>query len=123
MVRARLAGRRGIRKEPVAESPSIGYTNSKPGGSGLGSIAHLFSLGWRGTPGPGEVAGREATVEGCGVAVARVQGQSWVPIPSKGSKVNVGTIPGIPDPLPQPAAVGRGGSMAGRSGRGGAENR
>ena len=28
----------------------------------------------------------------CGVAVARMLGHNWVPIPSKGSEVNVGTI-------------------------------
>ena len=47
----------------------------------------------RGTPGLGDVAGREATVKACGVAVARMLGHNWVPIPSKGSRVNVGTIP------------------------------
>ena len=40
----------------------------------------------------GDVAGREATVKACGVAVARMLGHNWVPIPSKGSGTNVGTI-------------------------------
>jgi hypothetical protein len=31
-------------------------------------------------------------VNACGVAVARMLGHNWVPIPSKGSEVNVGTI-------------------------------
>ncbi len=39
---------------------------------------------WRATPGPVEVAGREATRKGCGVLVARSQGQSWAPTPSTG---------------------------------------
>ena len=33
----------------------------------------------------------------CGVVVAMVQGHSWVPIPSKGSRMNVGTVPAFPD--------------------------
>ena len=32
----------------------------------------------------------------CGVVVAMVQGHSWVPIPSKGSRMNVGTVPARP---------------------------
>jgi hypothetical protein len=44
------------------------------------------------------LAGSEATVKVCGVAVARLQGQSWTPIPSTGHVVNVGTIPGSPSP-------------------------
>ena len=32
----------------------------------------------------------------CGVAVAMLQGHSWAPTPSKGSKVNVGTIALVP---------------------------
>jgi hypothetical protein len=35
-------------------------------------------LGW-GTPGLVIFAGREATVNACGVTVARPQGQSWAP--------------------------------------------
>ena len=38
------------------------------------------------------VAGPEATVNVCGVAVAIPQGHSWTPPLSNGSKVNVGTI-------------------------------
>ncbi len=33
----------------------------------------------------------------CGVAVARPQGHSWAPTPSKGSGMNVGTTPAVPD--------------------------
>ena len=46
----------------------------------------------------GDVADREATVKGCGVAVARLQGHSWAPTLSKGSRVNVGTISAVPSP-------------------------
>ena len=33
----------------------------------------------------------------CGVATAKLQGHSWAPTPSKGSRVNVGTIPLVPE--------------------------
>jgi hypothetical protein len=45
----------------------------------------------RGTPWLIYVVGQEATLKVCGVAVARLQGQSWAPHPSSGSEVNVGT--------------------------------
>ena len=78
----------------------------EPGGSGLDSSAHPHDVHGdvvvvrvvRGTPGLGDVAGREATVKVCGVAVAMLQGHSWAPTPSNGSAVNVGTIPAVPDP-------------------------
>ncbi|WP_217275413.1 hypothetical protein, partial [Nocardia gamkensis] len=57
----------------------------EPGGSGLGSSAHLHDCVVWGTPGSGDVAGREAMVKVCGVAVAMLQGHSWAPTPSKGS--------------------------------------
>ena len=70
----------------------------EPGGSGLVSNAHpLDDVGW-GTPWLGDVAGREATVNACGVAVAMLQGHSWAPTPLKGSRVNVGTISAVPSP-------------------------
>ena len=56
------------------------------------------SLSCWGTLGSGDVAGREATLKACGVGVARLQGHSWAPTPSKGSRVNVGTIPAVPSP-------------------------
>ncbi len=59
---------------------------------------------------PVDVAGREATVKVCGVAVAMLGGHSWTPILSNGWEVNVGTIP----PVPLPASiwlVGRRGSL------------
>jgi hypothetical protein len=40
---------------------------------------HRELLGWF------NVAGREATVKVCGVAVAKPQGHSWAPHPSNGS--------------------------------------
>jgi hypothetical protein len=71
----------------------------EPGGSGPRSSAHPHDgqVEW-GTPWLGDVAGREATVNGCGVAVAMLQGHSWAPIPSKGSRVNVGTALAAPFP-------------------------
>jgi hypothetical protein len=71
----------------------------KPGGSGLVSNAHPDGIAVRGTPWPVDVAGREATVNACGVAVAMLQGHSWAPTPSNGSTVNVGTIPAVPSPV------------------------
>ena len=35
-------------------------------------------------------------MKACGVVVAKVLGHNWMPIPSKGSGVNVGTIPVLP---------------------------
>lgn len=69
----------------------------EPGGSGLESSAHPHG-DVRGTPGLGEVAGREAMVKVCGVTVAMLQGHSWAPTPSNGSTVNVGTIRAVPSP-------------------------
>jgi hypothetical protein len=69
----------------------------KSGGYGPGCSAHPHR--WvRGTPWSVRVAGREAVVNVCGVATAMLQGHSWVPIPSNGRKVNVGTIPVVPNP-------------------------
>jgi len=69
----------------------------KPGRSGLGSSAHPHRTARR-TPRPVDVAGLEATVNACGVTVAMLQGHSWTPNPSSGSRVNVGTIPTVPVP-------------------------
>ena len=68
---------------------------------------NLADMGWvasrtcttsvvQGTPGLVEVAGPEAMVKACGVAVAMVQGHNWVPIPSNGPGMNVGTVPAPP---------------------------
>jgi hypothetical protein len=67
----------------------------EPDGSGPQSNAHLHVRVW-GTPGLVDVAGREATVKVCGVAVARLQGHSWAPTLSNGSRVNVGTTVMVP---------------------------
>ncbi len=67
----------------------------EPGRSGLGSSAHPHHTARR-TPRPVDVAGLEATVNACGVAVAMLQGHSWTPNPSNGSRVNVGTTPAVP---------------------------
>jgi hypothetical protein len=70
----------------------------EPDGSGLVSNAHLHGVTVRGTLWLDDVASREATVKACGVAVAMLQGHSWAPTPSKGSRVNVGTILAVPFP-------------------------
>jgi len=78
----------------------------EPGGSGPHSSAHPPGNGW-GTPRLGDVADREATVNACGVAVAMLQGHSWTPTLSKGSRVNVGTIPAVPFPVSSLLAGGK----------------
>ena len=69
--------------------------------------SNLADLGWAAartsasagrTPWLGDDADRAATVKACGVAVAMLQGHSWAPTPSKGSRVNVGTISAVPSP-------------------------
>ena len=70
--------------------------------------SNLTDLGWvatrtllgKGTLGPVDVAGREATLNACGVGVARLQGHSWAPTPLKGSRMNVGTISLVPPRCP-----------------------
>jgi len=52
----------------------------------LGWVAARIRASVRRTPGLVDVAGREATVKDCGVAVARLQGQSWAPNLSNGSE-------------------------------------
>ena len=70
-------------QEPVVEPPQ-----------GIGTGSNLVDVGRAATHardvivGDSDrrqvVTGEEATVKVCGVAVARLQGNSWVPIPSKG---------------------------------------
>ena len=43
----------------------------------------------------------------CGVVVAMLQGHSWAPTPSSGSRVNVGTIPAVPSPTSNQLAGGK----------------
>ena len=69
----------------------------EPDRSGLQSNAHPDDMFVRGTLRPVGFSGREAVVNACGVATARLQGHSWAPTPSKGSRVNVGTIPLVPE--------------------------
>ncbi len=60
------------------------YTGSNLADVGRRAVhTYLFMDGWA-TPVPGEVAGREATRNVCGVLVAMPQGQSWAPTPSTG---------------------------------------
>ena len=80
----------------MAESPSRGSANSNLMDQGW-SAARTHLAGW-GTPVPVDVAGMEARVKACGVAVARLQGHNWAPTPSNGSTVNVGTILVVPLP-------------------------
>ena len=72
----------------------------QPDGCGLGCSAHPNTgrSRVRRTLRPIDVVGQEATVNACGVAVAKLQGQSWAPTPSSGSRVNVGTISVAPSP-------------------------
>ena len=70
----------------------------EPDGSGLGSNAYPHEIVMRGTLWSVCLAGREATVNACGVTVAMLQGHSWAPTPSKGWRVNVGTISAVPFP-------------------------
>jgi hypothetical protein len=76
----------------------------EPGGSGPRSSAHPHDV-W-GTLWSGDVAGREATVKVCGVAVAMLQGHSWAPTLSTGSRVNVGTTPAVPSAASSQLAAG-----------------
>ena len=55
----------------------------------------------------------------CGVAVAMLQGHSWAPTPSNGSRVNVGTISVVPDSSrSQCGRAGEGASSADATGVG-----
>lgn len=55
----------------------------EPGGSGLGCDAHPPLLGGE-LSGWKQVAAPEATLNACGVGVARSQGHSWAPSSSNG---------------------------------------
>lgn len=78
----------------------------KSGGSGPGSSAHPHT-NVRGTPQSVDVADSEATVKACGVAVAMLQGHSWAPTPSSGSRGNVGTIVEAPSPADSQSVDGK----------------
>jgi hypothetical protein len=46
-------------------------------------------------------------VKVCGVVVARLQGHSWSPNPTNGSRRNAGTIPAAPSPASMTLAGGK----------------
>ena len=97
MFRVRRARRKGVREKPAAEHPS-----SQPTSSNLmdtGWVAARIGASAPRTLRPIDVVGQEATVKACGVVVAMLQGYSWAPTPSSGSRVNVGTIPAVPSPI------------------------
>jgi hypothetical protein len=79
----------------------------EPDGSGLGGSADLLGVAGWGTLWSVCLAGREATVKCCGVAVAMLQGHSWAPTPSNGPGVNVGTTPMVPPRRPARVAGGK----------------
>ena len=79
------------------KAPQYETTDSNLADLGRVVSRTLTALAVRGTPGLGDVAGREATVKACGVTVAMMLGHNWVPIPSKDSRVYVGTIPVPPE--------------------------
>jgi hypothetical protein len=74
----------------------VGWAAVRTRAGGLGELYDRF-----------HVAGPEATVNACGVAVAMPQGHSWTPPLSNGSKVNVGTIPTVPPLLSARAEGGK----------------
>ena len=102
MVWVRQARRKGVTKV----NQRLNAPQEKTTSSNLADVGWVatrtrtttLSLLCRGTLGSGDVAGREATLKACGVGVARLQGHSWASTPSKGSRVNVGTIPAVPSP-------------------------
>ena len=95
MVRVRQARRKGVREKPAIKASQETH-QLEPGGCGLGCNAHLHDVVVWGTLWSGHVADREATVNACGVVVAKLQGHSWTPTPSNDSTVNVGTISMVP---------------------------
>jgi hypothetical protein len=86
-----------VRNQCLNASQAIHQLES--GRCGLESNAHLHDnvVVW-GTPWSVQSADREATPNACGVGVAMLQGHSWAPILSNGSRVNVGTISMAPTP-------------------------
>ena len=59
------------------------------------------------TPWSVDVADREATMNICGVVVAKSQGHSWAPRLSNGSRVNVGTNSSVPSSTGNQSAEGK----------------
>ena len=116
MVRVRQARRKGVREEPASERPSSQTTGSNL--VDLGRAAARTRRIGAGNSRAGHVAGREATVNACGVVVAMPQGHSWAPTPSNGSGVNVGTIPAVPSPAGSQVGRREGPSSADAAGMG-----
>jgi hypothetical protein len=106
IVRVRQARRKGVTTVNQCSKASQEKTTS----------SNLADVGWvaartRATheelPRPVDVADREATSKACGVDVAKLQGHSWAPNPTSGSRGNVGTIPTVPFPAPTLWAGGK----------------
>ena len=107
MVQVRQARREGVREKPAAERSSRINHQLESGRSGLGRSAHRSDMSYRELSGWLRSLVREATVKVCGVTVARLQGHSWAPTPSKGSGVNVGTTPAVPLSVSDQLASGK----------------
>ena len=105
MVRVRRARRKGVREKPAAERPSSQSTSSNL--MDMGWVAARIGASAPRTLRPIKVVGQEAMVNACGVVVAMLQGHSWAPTPSSGSRVNVGTIPAVPSPISNQLAGGK----------------
>lgn len=80
----------------------------------------LRGIVWRTTSDLDDVAGREATSNGCGVGVARLPGNSWAPDSPTGQMVNVGTAWWSPSPPPCQGGSGKAHRWLMAAGRGGA---
>ena len=100
MVWVRQARRKGVTKvNQRLNAPQEKTTSSNLADVGwVATRTRTAAMSCWGPFGSGDVAGREATVNACGVVVAMLQGHSWAPTPSKGSRMNVGTIPIVPSP-------------------------
>jgi hypothetical protein len=79
--RVRQARRKGVRVQKPAVEPPQERDRLEPGGSGPGSSARPSR--WA-TLTSDVTVDQEATVNACGVTVARLQGKSWAPTPSNG---------------------------------------
>ena len=64
----------------------------------MGWVAMRIGTSVSRTPWSSDVVDREATAKVCGVVVAKLQGQSWVPHLSNGERMNVGTTLTVPYP-------------------------
>ena len=73
----------------------------------VGWVAARIGAGAPRTPSSVDIADKEATMKVCGVVVAKLQGHSWAPTPSIGSRVNVGTIPTASSPASSQLVEGK----------------